>query len=69
MGVEQRRNRPDTIPSNPHIAYAGKGWVSWPDWLGYDKEMRVARDACTLWCGCLGFQCRRGASSIRPLKG
>eukprot|EP00947_MAST-08B_sp_MAST-8B-sp1_P000731 g731.t1 len=26
--------RPSNIPSSPHKQYRGKGWVSWPDWLG-----------------------------------
>ena len=26
--------RPPTIPSNPNITYAGKGWVSFRDWIG-----------------------------------
>eukprot|EP00947_MAST-08B_sp_MAST-8B-sp1_P003548 g3548.t1 len=28
--------RPSNIPSSPHQAYQGKGWVSYPDWLGKD---------------------------------
>jgi phage anti-repressor protein len=39
------RHRPADIPSNPDVTYRGKGWVSWPDWLGYD-EGRAAR-RCT----------------------
>eukprot|EP00947_MAST-08B_sp_MAST-8B-sp1_P003893 g3893.t1 len=27
--------RPSNIPSNPHVVYRGKGWVSSQDWLGY----------------------------------
>jgi len=30
----QTDKRPVSIPSNPQKAYAGKGWVSWGDWLG-----------------------------------
>lgn len=26
--------RPPDIPSSPNLAYLGKGWVSWGDWLG-----------------------------------
>jgi len=26
--------KPADIPSNPHKAYAGMGWVNWGDWLG-----------------------------------
>lgn len=28
------RNRPAGMPSNPSKSYAGKGWVTWGDWLG-----------------------------------
>jgi hypothetical protein len=27
--------RPANMPFNPNVTYAGKGWVSWADWLGY----------------------------------
>jgi hypothetical protein len=27
-------NRPADIPTRPHVKYAGKGWVSWGDFLG-----------------------------------
>eukprot|EP00947_MAST-08B_sp_MAST-8B-sp1_P000770 g770.t1 len=27
--------RPSNVPSAPHQVYKGKGWVSWPDWMGY----------------------------------
>eukprot|EP00947_MAST-08B_sp_MAST-8B-sp1_P001808 g1808.t1 len=27
--------RPSNVPSNPWEVYKGKGWVSWPDWMGY----------------------------------
>jgi len=30
-------SRPANIPSRPDRTYAGEGWVSWPDWLGYDE--------------------------------
>jgi hypothetical protein len=30
--------RPTNIPSGPNVIYAGKGWVSWPDWLGYERR-------------------------------
>ena len=26
------------MPSNPQDTYRGKGWVSWPDWLGYAAD-------------------------------
>ena len=28
--------RPSNIPSNPGKAYRDDGWISWPDWLGYE---------------------------------
>ena len=42
-GVKQwqewsKDHRPANIPSLPNSTYKGKGWVSYPDWLGYDKE-------------------------------
>eukprot|EP00947_MAST-08B_sp_MAST-8B-sp1_P003452 g3452.t1 len=27
--------RPSNVPSNPEKVYKDKGWVSWPDWMGY----------------------------------
>eukprot|EP00947_MAST-08B_sp_MAST-8B-sp1_P003069 g3069.t1 len=27
--------RPSNVPSKPDEVYKGKGWVSWPDWMGY----------------------------------
>jgi len=30
--------RPPNIPAAPYSFYAGKGWVSFPDWLGYDRK-------------------------------
>jgi hypothetical protein len=35
-------HRPHTIPSTPDRTYKDEGWVSWADWLGYDKG-RAAR--------------------------
>jgi hypothetical protein len=29
--------RPADIPTNPQISYRGRGWVSWPDFLGTAK--------------------------------
>ena len=34
----RKERRPPNIPSLPEKTYAGKGWVSWPDWLGYSKR-------------------------------
>ena len=38
MGGAQRDCCPDNTPSQPDMKYADKGWVSWPDWLGYGKR-------------------------------
>eukprot|EP00947_MAST-08B_sp_MAST-8B-sp1_P006612 g6612.t1 len=45
--------RPGNVPSHPDEVYKGKGWVSWPDWMGYQytkgdetrKEMLSFQDA------------------------
>eukprot|EP00947_MAST-08B_sp_MAST-8B-sp1_P004974 g4974.t1 len=38
--------RPSNVPSNPDKVYKGKGWVSYPDWMGYQytkgDETRMA---------------------------
>jgi hypothetical protein len=33
-----KKKRPEGIPSAAKEAYADKGWISWPDWLGYDPK-------------------------------
>eukprot|EP00947_MAST-08B_sp_MAST-8B-sp1_P004681 g4681.t1 len=34
--------RPSNVPSGPYRVYKGKGWVSWPDWMGYmPKDMKA----------------------------
>jgi hypothetical protein len=30
--------KPANIPNVPNLFYADKGWVSWPDWLGYERR-------------------------------
>jgi 3-mercaptopyruvate sulfurtransferase SseA len=30
-------NRPANIPASPNMAYPGKGWTTWSDWLGTGK--------------------------------
>ena len=41
--------KPDDIPSDPYRVYAGKGWVSYPDWLGnknqYWRDFRSFHEA------------------------
>lgn len=31
---------PDDIPAAPDAAYKDAGWVSWPDWLGYQRTIK-----------------------------
>ena len=31
-------HRPVYIPSHPDREYRDQGWVSWPDWLGYEIQ-------------------------------
>jgi len=35
--------KPINIPYSPDRSYKGRGWVSWKDWLGYDR-MRKKRE-------------------------
>eukprot|EP00947_MAST-08B_sp_MAST-8B-sp1_P001943 g1943.t1 len=37
--------RPSNIPSNPGRVYRGKGWVSYPDWLGCERN-KAGRKKC-----------------------
>jgi len=32
--------RPSNIPSSPHQVYRDDGWISLPDWLGYEGQAR-----------------------------
>jgi superfamily II DNA or RNA helicase len=32
--------RPRDIPSNPYSHYKAKGWISWPDFLGYEPRKK-----------------------------
>ena len=34
--------RPANIPSSPDQVYRDAGWVSWPDWLGYERVEEAA---------------------------
>jgi len=29
-----KKNQPENIPANPQLVYIGKGWISWPHFLG-----------------------------------
>ena len=33
--------RPSNIPANPARAYRDDGWISMPDWLGYESRYEV----------------------------
>jgi superfamily II DNA or RNA helicase len=35
-GIDGKQERPDNIPAKPDAYYKDKGWISWPDWLGYE---------------------------------
>ena len=37
---------PNDISTSPHNTYKKLGWISWPDWMGYD---RIA-DGNQVWC-------------------
>jgi hypothetical protein len=32
----KRGQRPSDIPANPHKVYRDDGWISWPNWLGFE---------------------------------
>ena len=34
--------RPSNIPGCPHQVYRDDGWISMPDWLGYEGQARGA---------------------------
>mmetsp|Transcript_3237 Transcript_3237/g.11732 ORF Transcript_3237/g.11732 Transcript_3237/m.11732 type:complete len:483 (-) Transcript_3237:123-1571(-) len=36
-------NRPEDLPSEPNRVYKGKGWVSWPVFLGYKPKRYYSR--------------------------
>ena len=35
--------RPINIPSHPDTIYRDAGWVSWPDWLGYEEKKKMTQ--------------------------
>jgi hypothetical protein len=35
------KERPENIPSAPHVTYGDKGWISWGDWLGTDNKEKI----------------------------
>ena len=39
-----RGDKPNDIPSHPHLAYAKAGWSSWGDWLGTGRIADHARE-------------------------
>jgi hypothetical protein len=50
--------KPTNIPRAPHMAYAGKGWADWPDWLGTERKPEM-----------LSFKKARAFVRARRLKG
>jgi 3-mercaptopyruvate sulfurtransferase SseA len=36
-------NRPNNIPSNPNIIYKDSGWISFPDFLNYEKNLNYSK--------------------------
>jgi hypothetical protein len=50
-------SRPPDVPSHPDEIYSGKGWISWPDFLGYDLPPELQK---------LPYEDAR--NYIRPLK-
>lgn len=42
------------VPTNPHVAYAFDGWLSWADWLGFGegqvRDTRVVFVYPPLYC-------------------
>ena len=52
--------RPSNIPSTPHTVYRDAGWVSMPDWLGYEGKKTMAKG------GALPFEEAR--TFVRTLK-
>lgn len=34
LSYSKSGNKPNSIPSCPHLVYKGRGWISWGDWLG-----------------------------------
>lgn len=37
------KNNPNNVPSNPHIYFINKGWVSWGDFLSNDKISNIQK--------------------------
>ena len=37
--------RPSNIVSDPHRTYRDAGWISYPDWLGYEEERMIRGSA------------------------
>jgi 3-mercaptopyruvate sulfurtransferase SseA len=56
----QSGKKPANIPAAPHLVYAGRGWMHWPDWLGYERkpEMLPFKKA-------RAFARRRGFKKVR----
>lgn len=37
--LDGKGKRPDFIPSNPNVVYKFKGWKSWSNWIGTEREI------------------------------
>ena len=54
-----KSKRPTNIPSTPNTSYRDSGWVSYPDWHGYEACYARAAD-------CLPF--KRARAAVQKLK-
>jgi hypothetical protein len=55
--------RPSNIPSNPQTVYRDSGWISMPDWLGYEGKEGMAKG------GALSFEAARTFARTLKLAG
>ena len=52
------RERPVDMPSNPDIVYDEEGWLSWPDFLGYEAVVWRSFEEARVYARGLGFKSR-----------
>jgi 3-mercaptopyruvate sulfurtransferase SseA len=48
--------KPANIPSSPGQFYADKGWVDWPDWLGYERPKLLPFEEARAFVRSLGLK-------------
>jgi len=48
--------RPQNIPSSPERTYKGKGWISWGDFIGYEKLERLTYEEVREFARNLNFK-------------